>query len=139
MNPITNAVSTLMGTLVGRASATDDAPSSAGSNANGTSRPLAGASDMKPTRGEPPPLSVDALQSALDGAEEALRDAALSLDFRVDEATERMIITVRDSNTDEIIRQIPPEERLNLAEALEAIARGETDVLASGALVSRQA
>ena len=52
-------------------------------------------------------------------AGEAFRDSALSLDFRVDEETEQVIITVRDSNTDEVIRQIPPEAMLQVAKRME--------------------
>lgn len=41
------------------------------------------------------------------------------LNFSVDEASGRTVITVKDSETDEVIRQIPAEEALRLAERLE--------------------
>jgi flagellar protein FlaG len=43
------------------------------------------------------------------------------LEFSVDEATGRTVITVKDSETDEVIRQIPPEEVLSIAENLEDV------------------
>jgi flagellar protein FlaG len=43
------------------------------------------------------------------------------LEFSVDEATGRTVITVKDSETDEVIRQIPPEEVLSIAENLENV------------------
>ena len=144
MNPITNAVNTLVGSLTGRAPAGGDAAP----GAQGSLAPQAGttaASDTSAAQGrnqpqrEAPSRPLESLQSALEGADEALRNSSLSLDFRIDDATERLVITVRDSMTDEVIREIPPEEQLRLSVALESIARGETDALASGALVSRQA
>jgi flagellar protein FlaG len=42
-----------------------------------------------------------------------------SLSFRVDEASGRTVITVLDATTQEVVRQIPSEEVLALARALE--------------------
>jgi flagellar protein FlaG len=42
-----------------------------------------------------------------------------SLIFRVDEASGRTVITVLDATTQEVVRQIPSEEVLVLARALE--------------------
>ncbi len=43
------------------------------------------------------------------------------LQFTVDETSGRMVITVLDSNTDEVIRQIPSEEVLALAKNIESL------------------
>lgn len=43
------------------------------------------------------------------------------LQFEVDEATGRTIVTVRDAETEEVIRQIPPEEVLQIAARLEEV------------------
>ncbi len=42
-----------------------------------------------------------------------------SLDFKVAEEENRVIITVIDKETDKVIRQIPPEDLLQMAETLE--------------------
>lgn len=42
-----------------------------------------------------------------------------SLDFKVAEQENRVIITVIDKETDKVIRQIPPEDLLQMAETLE--------------------
>ena len=43
------------------------------------------------------------------------------LSFRVDDATNKVVISVIDPDTDELIRQVPPEEILELAERLESV------------------
>lgn len=47
-----------------------------------------------------------------------LQRAGLTLEFRVDADTERMIVTVREKSSGEVIRQIPSEEALQLARRL---------------------
>jgi flagellar protein FlaG len=37
------------------------------------------------------------------------------LDFRVDEATNRIVVKVIDTETDKVIKEIPPEQLLHLA------------------------
>ena len=37
------------------------------------------------------------------------------LDFRVDEATNRIVVKVIDTRTDKVIKEIPPEQLLHLA------------------------
>ncbi len=44
-----------------------------------------------------------------------------SLRFRVDDPSGRTVITVLDANTDEVIREIPSEEALRLAERLDRL------------------
>ena len=48
---------------------------------------------------------------------EALR--AHRLEFSVHEGTGRMIVRVMDRETDEVLRQFPPDELLNIAERLD--------------------
>ena len=43
------------------------------------------------------------------------------LAFHVDDATKRVVISVIDPETNELIRQVPPEEVLQLAERLESV------------------
>ncbi|MEW6263532.1 MAG: flagellar protein FlaG [Thermodesulfobacteriota bacterium] len=46
----------------------------------------------------------------------------LSLSFAVDKATGRTIIKIVDAQTEEVVRQLPPEEILRLAASLEKMA-----------------
>jgi flagellar protein FlaG len=76
-----------------------------------------------------PVREADALQSRFEGHAEAtqavaerirqyLRESGRELDIRVDADTSRMIVTVRDQATGEVIRQIPSEEILRIARSL---------------------
>ena len=61
----------------------------------------------------------------------ALNDNAFvikrSLQFNVDEQTGTTIITVRNSQTDEVIRQIPSEALLRLAQRIEALSEAQKE------------
>ena len=58
------------------------------------------------------------VQSAAAQIESYLKSAGRALEFRVDDDTGRVVVTVRDSQTGETIRQIPSEEALALARSL---------------------
>lgn len=61
----------------------------------------------------------------------ALNDNAFvvkrSLQFNVDEQTGTTVITVRNSQTDEVIRQIPSEALLKLAQRIEALSEAQKE------------
>lgn len=79
---------------------------------NGTSLPKDGESAAKvPELPELERLS----QGLVDFAKSMNRD----LNFRIDENSGRTVVTVLDGETEEVIRQIPSEEMLRMAEALE--------------------
>lgn len=61
--------------------------------------------------------------AAPPAVENLFRRAGFQLSFRVDEETKRVVISVIDQESKEVIRQVPPEELLELAEKLDA-ARG---------------
>ena len=67
-------------------------------------------------------------QEQIAEAVEKLADRAQSLQrelqFSVDEDSERTIITVINKETGDIVRQIPPEELLNLADHLSDLTSG---------------
>ena len=48
-----------------------------------------------------------------------LRSINKSLQFRVDQATGEMIVTIRDEETGEVIRQVPGEDALRIAQRIE--------------------
>jgi flagellar protein FlaG len=60
------------------------------------------------------------------------RDSGRQLEFRVDEASDRMVIVVRDQNTGELIRQIPDATALRIAQRLESQVEAMRSVLFEG-------
>jgi flagellar protein FlaG len=58
------------------------------------------------------------LRQAVDRLNDMARTLKRDLQFRVDETTDRVVVTVVDSETQEMIRQIPSEEVLALARSL---------------------
>ena len=69
------------------------------------------AASTKPNQGE----VMDAMKKMQSFAQTISRD----LDFSIDEDSGDMVIKVIDSETDEVVRQIPSEEALRIARALE--------------------
>jgi flagellar protein FlaG len=61
-----------------------------------------------------------AVEAAAKQIEAYLERAGRSLEFRVDTDTHRTVVTVRDTASGEVIRQIPSEEVLHLARQLGA-------------------
>jgi flagellar protein FlaG len=77
------------------------------------------------------------LSNALDSVGEFLQSKGTAISFSVDEATERQVVTVKDSASGDIIRQIPSEEVLNFAERIREL---ESDIGSQvGVLIDRQA
>lgn len=69
------------------------------------------------------PAQTQAARPALEAAVSKLNDYVQSirrtLSFSIEESTGRTVIKVYDAETEELIRQIPPEETIKLAEAIE--------------------
>ena len=59
------------------------------------------------------------LQEAVDKLNDFVQNIRRTLSFTIEESTGNTVIRVYDSETEELIRQIPPEETLKLAEAIE--------------------
>lgn len=62
------------------------------------------------------------LEAATAQIERFVRSSGRSLQFRVDDDSGRVVVSVRDADTGELIRQIPSEAALRIARALD---RGE--------------
>jgi len=58
-----------------------------------------------------------------------LKGSARTLEFRIDDSTGRIVVTVHDSETNEVIRQIPGEEVLRLAHSLQRAAESSSALL----------
>lgn len=71
----------------------------------------------------PPQPQIQDLSAAVRAAarqiDSYLKSVGRALEFRVDEATGRTVITVRITATGEVIRQIPNEEVLELAKHID--------------------
>ena len=59
------------------------------------------------------------LEDALNEVESFLQVQNRNLSFTIDEETQRSIVTVKDAESGEVIRQIPSEEVLKLAERIQ--------------------
>lgn len=68
-------------------------------------------------------LSQEALEKAVTKMAAYIQNTQRDMDFSVDEVTGRVVVRVIDSDSEEVIRQIPSEEMLaisrHLAESLE--------------------
>src|SRR5204862_7761729 len=68
----------------------------------------------KPARAVTPEI----VNAAAQEIQSYLESVGRTLDIRVDNDTGRMVVTVRDASTGDVIRQIPSEEALQLARSL---------------------
>jgi flagellar protein FlaG len=64
---------------------------------------------------------AEALQQAVQKLEVHMLGIGSALEFRVDDNTGTTVVTVRDKESGDVIRQIPSEEALWLAENLDKI------------------
>ncbi|GEM_PF-6966168 len=102
------------------------APSGVGISSGGASVPalIPSTGFASPTRQEQSQDDGKTLQSQLD---EVLSAAQTSLDFRVDEATQQVVVSVYDRNTGDLVCQIPSEVALRIARQLAREGRGLID------------
>lgn len=68
-----------------------------------------------------PALDEAAVRAAVAAANEFARSAANSLEFSIDRGTGKTIIRVVDADTNQLIRQIPSEEMIAIAHALDRL------------------
>ena len=66
-----------------------------------------------------PTISAEAVKTAARALEAHARSLQSSLEFSIDEATDRVVVIVRDVSTGNIVRQIPDKEALWLAAHLD--------------------
>ncbi|WP_019021940.1 flagellar protein FlaG [Thioalkalivibrio sp. ALE23] len=65
------------------------------------------------------PVEASDLAPVVESINAYLQNSQRTLEFSVDDSSGRTIITVMDGESEEIIRQIPPEQMLALAEHFE--------------------
>lgn len=70
---------------------------------------------------EKQPISAEELQRAVDAMNEFVRSLNSALEFSIDEETGKTVVKVVDMATEQVIRQIPSEETLAIAKALDKL------------------
>lgn len=63
--------------------------------------------------------SAEKLDAAIERLNEMMKNSNRSLNFSIDKTSEKVIIQVRDTANDKVIRQIPTKEALHFAESLD--------------------
>jgi flagellar protein FlaG len=67
-----------------------------------------------------PPVEVPKIESVTKQIDSYLRSIGRTINFRVDPTSGRMVVSVLDANTGELIRQVPGEDAIRLAANIEA-------------------
>jgi flagellar protein FlaG len=67
----------------------------------------------------PPPPAPHKIESVTRQIDSFLRSQNHQLQFRVDQGSGKMVVTVTDGETGEVIRQVPGEEALKMAQRIE--------------------
>jgi len=81
------------------------------------------AADIAVQASAPVPGSAQ-LAQALGQLNQTMKTRESGLEFSIDEDSHRTVIKVVDQNTKELIRQMPSEEALQLAKALDQVQQG---------------
>lgn len=71
---------------------------------------------LQPTKTEI--IKPEQIQEAVDQIQLFMQTMARNLNFSIDEDTGKTVIKVMDGQTNEVIRQMPSEEAINIAHAL---------------------
>jgi len=74
-------------------------------------------------------LTGESLHQMVDKLQEYTSSQKRNISFRVDEISNRAVVTVVNTETNEVIRQIPSEEMLALAHRLESNMGAILDIL----------
>lgn len=81
----------------------------------------ASASPAPPAEVRAKPADRQNIEAAVEKTRDFVRSIGSDLQFQVDEATGTTVIRVVDRETAEVIRQIPSEEMLEIAQALDRV------------------
>jgi flagellar protein FlaG len=85
----------------------------------GVAPTIVGSNPVRSTPKAAPVTVTPSIEAVAQRLETYMKSVARSLEFRVDAGSGRTVISVRDSDTGELIRQIPGEEVLRLAQMAE--------------------
>ncbi len=68
--------------------------------------------------------TMEQLAAAVKNINDSLQQHARGLEFAVDSESERVVVKIIDQDTKQVLRQIPSEEALELAKALDQAQQG---------------
>jgi flagellar protein FlaG len=71
--------------------------------------------------GEKVAVSREQVESAVSTIQEFVQSVRRNVNFTLEDASGRVVVKVTDASSGDIIRQIPSEEALQLAESLEEV------------------
>ena len=74
-----------------------------------------------PSAPEPPPPSREAVQAAADYVNKALAESNRAIEFSIDPDVRTVIVKVIDKQDGSVLRQVPSQEMLNIAKALDQL------------------
>jgi flagellar protein FlaG len=80
-----------------------------------------GAVSARPVRPEVVTMthSKEEVSAAVDKLNEAMAASSQSLKFEIDNDTKQIVVKIVDQSTDEVVRQIPSEEALQMAKSID--------------------
>lgn len=81
----------------------------------------AGVSKTQASAQQLPPPALEDVQKAMEEVRKVVAPVAESLQFSIDADSGRTVVKIMDASTDEVIRQIPSEEVLAMAKALDKL------------------
>ena len=90
----------------------------ASTSASRTANIQQNANPQEPAQGTP---DIGEVQKALEEVEKAVAPMAQSLQFSLDKDSGRTVVKVMDTDTNEVIRQIPSEEVLAISKAVDKL------------------
>lgn len=73
------------------------------------------------SKGEEKPVARAELEKAVDNIQEFVQSVRRDINFSLDDGNGRVVVKVTDANSGDVIRQIPSEEALKLAENLSEV------------------
>ena len=84
-------------------------------------RPTLPATEPRPADPAQDAPKREAVESAVKAVQEFVQPMSGNLEFTLDEESGRTVVKITDSSTKELIRQIPSEEMLAIAKALDRL------------------
>jgi flagellar protein FlaG len=107
------------------------APDPVGPRVNGSAAaPSANSTPAPQSRPAQQPTRA-AVEAAAQELQDYVASAGRTLEFRLDESTGMTVVTVKDTESGDVIRQIPSEEVLKIAESLKGRLDKTSNVLLS--------
>jgi len=83
-----------------------------------TKNPVPSPAASSPAPAPTPDISEEVMRAVAKQIESYLKANGRDLQFSIDQESGRTVVTVRDSSTGEVIRQIPDAEALRIAQSL---------------------